>query len=418
MTCAAKSSPLRLALLALLSLVLISCSLFDTTPLTRHIALGDLDGDADLDAFFANGESDGIQPNAVWINHGSGVFQDSGQALGMSDSYQIALGDLDEDGDLDAIEAGWGLIYLNDGKGAFSIMNPGNGPVEGSFTRHTSLGDLDNDGDLDMLAAGCCGAFSGHENDPWVAMPASTVEINAGTGRFSQAQLLTNQSCPAGALGDLDGDGDLDAFLACWVVIEHSGTPADDPGLFDGTVQAYQGPYTERKGAPNRVYFNTGSGQMLDSGQSLGAAESYALALGDLDGDGDLDALLGNLDGAEIWLNQGGAQGGMPGQFALSDQRIDNRFVHSVELGDVDGDGDLDALLEVASRRGYTPQLWLNDGHAAFTRHTQNLEIPAMQAYALGDVDNDGDLDIFAGSFERGYEIWFNNGKGSYVRKK
>jgi len=400
----------------LLAPLLGGCFLFHTTPTTNDIALGDLDSDGDLDAFFANGQSEGIQPNAVWMNQGSGLFQDSGQALGMADTYQVALGDLDGDGDLDAIEAGWGLLYLNDGKGTFSTLNQNGVPVMGSFTRHAALGDLDRDGDLDMTLAGCCGAFSGDQNDPWVAMPASTVEINEGRGRFSQSQLLTNQACPAAALGDLDGDGDLDAFLACWSVIEHSGIPAIDPGLFTNTDQAYQGPTNERKGAPNRVYFNTGGGQMQDSGQSLGAAESFSLALGDLDGDGDLDALLGNLDGAEVWLNQGGAQGGTPGQFALGNQRIDSRLIHKVQLGDVDGDGDLDALLNVSSRRAYDPQLWLNDGNASFTRHAQNLAIWRMQAYTLGDLDNDDDLDIFAGSFNDGYGAWFNDGLGNFSR--
>jgi hypothetical protein len=227
---------------------------------------------------------------------------------------------------------------------------------------------------------------------------------------------LSNQACPAGALGDLDGDGDLDAFLACWSVIEHTGLGANDPELFGEDILTYAGPHTTRDRAPNRVYFNDGAGNLLDSGQSLGNASSFAVALGDLDADHDLDALVGNLDSLEIWLNQGGVQVGTPGQFTLGSQRIDSRSVYNVELGDVDSDGDQDALLDVASRWGYSPQLWLNDGNAGFTRHTHNLSMRGMQAYTLGDVDNDGDLDIFAGSFGNGYEIRFNDGKGNYVR--
>ena len=62
------------------------------------VALGDVDGDGDLDAFVANSN----QANRVWLNDGSGTFTDSGQSLGDSSSWAVALGDLDGDGDLDA----------------------------------------------------------------------------------------------------------------------------------------------------------------------------------------------------------------------------------------------------------------------------------------------------------------------------
>ena len=69
---------------------------------SQSVALGDLDGDGDLDAMVAN---PGNQPNAVWTNDGNGTFTDSGQALGNSASLSVALGDLDGDGDLDAMVA-------------------------------------------------------------------------------------------------------------------------------------------------------------------------------------------------------------------------------------------------------------------------------------------------------------------------
>ena len=299
MTGSRNSPGFRLMILPISAVLLWACNLFSTTPTTYEIALGDLDGDGDLDAFFANGQSEGIQPNAVWLNQGAGVFLDSGRDLGMADTHQVALGDLDGDSDLDAVEGGWGLSYINNGHAAFSTQSLGNAPVAGSYTRHVSLGDLDQDGDLDMFLAGCCGAFSGDQDNPWVVLPASTIEINDGSGRFTSTLTLSNQACPAGALGDLDGDGDLDAFLACWSVIEHAGLDANDPELFGEDVQTYAGPHTTRDRAPNRVYLNDGAGNLLDSGQSLGNASSFAVALGDLDADHDLDALVGNLDGLE-----------------------------------------------------------------------------------------------------------------------
>ena len=79
------------------------------------------------------------------------------------------------------------------------------------------------------------------------------------------------------ALGDLDGDGDLDAFVG-----------------------------NDKQG--NRVWLNDGRGRFSDSGRSLGSSSSRALALGDLDGDGTLDAFAGNGfpigQANEVWLNQ------------------------------------------------------------------------------------------------------------------
>ena len=70
---------------------------------TNNVALGDLDSDGDLDAFFANQQ----QSDTVWRNDGSGTFtsiQSLDDGAGNS-SYDVALGDLDSDGDLDAFVA-------------------------------------------------------------------------------------------------------------------------------------------------------------------------------------------------------------------------------------------------------------------------------------------------------------------------
>ena len=60
----------------------------------RGFAVGDVDGDGDLDAFVANSYG----PNRVWLNDGSGSFQATGEALGNSFSFDLDVGDLDGDG--------------------------------------------------------------------------------------------------------------------------------------------------------------------------------------------------------------------------------------------------------------------------------------------------------------------------------
>jgi hypothetical protein len=102
------------------------------------VALGDLDSDGDLDAFFAN-YADG---NEVWLNDGTATFTMT-QQLGNAASYAVALVDLDGDSDLDAVVANYGqpnAVWLNDGAGGFSDSGQ-------------ALGDLDGDGDLDAFLA-------------------------------------------------------------------------------------------------------------------------------------------------------------------------------------------------------------------------------------------------------------------------
>ncbi|MEC7352393.1 MAG: right-handed parallel beta-helix repeat-containing protein, partial [Planctomycetota bacterium] len=88
--------------------------------ISRSVALGDLDGDGDLDAWVANYLN---EPNTAWINDGTGTFTNSGQALGTAAGYSVALGDLDGDGDLDAWVANRGesnTVWTNDGNGTFT----------------------------------------------------------------------------------------------------------------------------------------------------------------------------------------------------------------------------------------------------------------------------------------------------------
>ena len=122
-------------------------------------AFGDFNGDGYLDIAFANtGE-----PDTIWLNDGLGNVDDSGQALGNSDSSDVKAGDLDNDGDLDLVfstETGF-TFWLNDGSGTFTF----GGARTNTARSSVDLGDVDGNGFLDIAVGNDAGPSSVWLND-------------------------------------------------------------------------------------------------------------------------------------------------------------------------------------------------------------------------------------------------------------
>jgi len=190
------------------------------------------------------------------------------------------------------------------------------------------------------------------------------------------------------ALGDLDGDGDLDLFAA--VIAPSEG---------------------QNRNPADRVLFNDGAGHFTDSMQRLGERGSTAVALGDLDGDGDLDVLVGHQSGAVVWINQGGGQDGQAGTFFMALPALYSGPIQALFLADLDSDGDLDALL--GERRQAT--IWWNDGLALFAKSRQRFNYTKRYGLAVGDFNGDGHPDIFAAAYDDKHQIWFNQSDGTFA---
>ncbi len=121
------------------------------------MALGNVDDDDDLDAVVV--DFDG--PASLWLN--DGIFMDSGQSFGGDQLRNVALGDMNRDGYLDAVFIGEGVVsvWMNDGHGTFTDSSQILGTNCSCGDRNdVALGDLDNDEDLDVFAVFGCDSWS------------------------------------------------------------------------------------------------------------------------------------------------------------------------------------------------------------------------------------------------------------------
>ena len=179
---------------------------FGTGVYYSSIALGDIDNDGDLDLIVTGYDGSGRRLDK-YINNGAGNFTGTSFGTGVNSS-SIALGDIDNDGDLDLIVAGNDGSgrrldkYINDGAGNFS------GPTSfGTIVYQSSiaLGDIDNDGDLDLIVTGEDNGSAPHRLDKY---------INDGAGNWTgPTPFGTGVYISSIALGDMDNDGDLDLIV-------------------------------------------------------------------------------------------------------------------------------------------------------------------------------------------------------------
>ena len=327
---------------------------------TWKIGLADLDGDNDLDAVFANSLTNESQ---VLLNDGSGFFIDSGQQLGKY-GHGVAIGDLDRDGDEDIVitthEYQPTRVYLNDGEANFNELD---GAFEETIGHSVDLYDLDGDDDLDAVGE--------------IGTGGTNIFLNDGNGLFSASDLTYPRTS---IWGDLDSDGDVDVlikedrvgysvylnngqgnFTPHWHMDDVQAMDIGDMALGDvdgdGDLDAVvTNGFHQTNSYPGRVLLNDGSGWFEDSGQRLTAVTNAGVSLGDLDGDDDLDLVLTDyMEPCQIWLNDGN------GKFTDSGFRFgDDQFYRHAHLGDLDGDGDLDIFLSTFGMGEGPNEVWLN----------------------------------------------------------
>jgi uncharacterized protein (DUF2141 family) len=245
----------------------------------------DLDGDGDLDLLVGNKiEQDDTQNGKLYrlVNEGSARaprFREEG-ALDVVGGYHLvpAFVDLDADGDLDAVLGTWAdqiRMYRNDatdGSIALTLVDSAVVSLTRGRNATPALGDLDGDGDLDLLAGEASGSLNYWENTGSATRPAFTL-VSDEFGGFD----VGRRSFPV--LRDHDGDGDLDLLVGS-------------------------------EGAGIRLFRNVGTRiapDFVDEGALDVSTFGFAApAFADLDGDGDDDLLLGGQRGGLWYLEKRG----------------------------------------------------------------------------------------------------------------
>lgn len=302
-------------------------------------------------------------------------------------------------------------------------------------------GDFDHDGDLDVIT---CAAGA----------PCHLLE-NDGRGNFTDSpQSDGGARFPAGTpdsralvAADFDGDGDLDLFLGVGengpgIIEQNSGAgtftdagidalPADLDALSaiavgdldgDGSPDLVIGNSTPDS-TPLRVYLNTTDGGSIQFTPALDGTIPEAdwivsaMALVDVDGDHDLDLVVatpGASDGIAVRLlmHDGDAFTEIPGGLPAGAGVGDT--IAAFAVGDVNGDGAVDLVLTGTGQ----DRLLINDGSGHFFDATGSgmpLDASNGTSVALVDLDRDRDLDLVIGNGGGETRLYLNNGSGRFL---
>ncbi len=302
--------------------------------------------------------------------------------------------DIDNDGDLDVfsyhlnnISNLYSVIYYkNTGDNNNVILeqqygpdNPGDDAVFGSRP-YISFVDIDNDGDLDV--------FIGDQDNNEIlyfkniGSPENPYFVPK-TGADNPLDGVSPQSMDRLSFADIDNDDDLDVFI---------GTFNNYPYLYRNTGDAENPAFTPEDASS---FFNS----------TLSWLESMLLK--DLDGDGDLDAII---NGSRYFENQGNASNPNFVEIIGSSNPlsgINNLSWNLPDLIDLDSDSDLDLIFGSYNKIEYYKNTG-NSSSAIFENTSGGIDSTYYTMPEFVDIDNDGDFDMFVGIYnENAYAFMY-----------
>jgi hypothetical protein len=336
----------------------------------------DFDGDGYDDLSFCTEAGQNVM---FYTNDGDGTFTELSTPLvtNTDESKQILWVDYDNDGDKDIFISCYeapNRLYQNDGNLNFTDVTSMLGlPLNNQPTFGASFGDIDMDGYLDLYITNYGGASSAAVNFMYKNNGGNSftdITTSSGTSNGLRQSLCSS-------FFDYDLDGDLDLYVI-----------------------------NDRQVFADALYQNDGTGVFTDVSASTNTQNfqnSYGVGIGDLDQNGYMDIFVSNNSSSRLLMNDNGSfTNEAPNRGATI-----NRFSWGGSFFDYDNDRDLDLYVSTTHNDPNKPNAFLeNDGQGFFTEPLEftgglaGIDIYSSFANIIGDIDNDGNLDIVTSNDE------------------
>jgi hypothetical protein len=415
------------------------------------VAFLDYDRDGWLDVYLTNTptvqsfKSGRLPSNRLYRNNRDGTFTDASEKAGVAFrgwSFGVSVADYNNDGfpDIYLTNFGPNTLYRNNGDGTFTDVTARAGVGDARWSSSSGWADYDGDGDLDLFVANYVeydldqlpefgrGRYCLYKSLEVLCGPRGMKGAGDALYRNNGDETFTDVSRKAGvgderghyglgvAWGDFDDDGDQDLFVA-------------------NDTQA------------NYLYLNQGAGVFREAGPLSGAAldangkarAGMGVAVGDYDHDGKLDIGVTNFTEEAYALFRSQGAGNFTDAAAVAGiGKISLAYLGwGLFFGDFDNDGwgDLFAAnghvypqvdrIDAGARYRQRCLVFRNLGRGNFADVTAEagagVNTPrAHRGAALGDYDNDGDLDVLVMDLDGGATLLENRGRlrGAYLRVK
>jgi hypothetical protein len=403
------------------------------------IALFDSDGDGDLDLLHVRTARPGTRPDEnfnVLYRQAGGRFEDVTRASGIDRpgyGQSAAIGDTDNDGDLEVYVANYGLdvFYVNRGDGTFEDGTERAGFQDDMWSSAAAFCDYDADGLQDLYVAHYVRYDPGKRCTDF-----SDRRDYCGPRSFNGA--------PDSLFHNDGGNAFSDRTVAAGIVLPQEAARATGLGVVftDLTQDGLPDVFVANDGQANQLWVNRGDGTFVDEGVQRGVALSrngqaeanMGIAVGDVNGDALLDLLVTHLweENNRLYV---GTKGPLYRDFTI-ESRLSRHDLERTGFGcgffDYDHDGDQDLAVVNGSVRRRPPypggptgfwseyaepnQLFRNEGQGVFELVGDeagpfSTAVEVTRVLAFGDLDEDGDLDLVLANLDNSLRVFRNEAR-------